>query len=38
MSYLLDHGNKVMRCPVSGMYYDRMGADDLLSDGEVPDS
>lgn len=37
MSYLLDHGHRVMRCPAGGMYYDGMPGGDMFDDAEVPD-
>ena len=36
MSYLLDHGRRVMRCPAGGTYYDGMPGGDMFDDAETP--
>ena len=36
MTYLLDRGRRVMRCPAGGTYFDNMPGGDMFGDAEVP--
>lgn len=37
MTYLLNDGRRVMRCPIGGAYFDGIPEGDLFDDSEVPD-